>query len=188
MANALEEKLLHVMKFGSFEEVKKLLAASDLSDRIEALQSAIKNGNQEIATIFITAGAYVDLNILSLAADIGWADTVRAALDNGLDAKLYINFALWRAAYNGHAEIVEMLIAAGADVQGMSDDVIRNAVKAERVRIVEILVLHCKTDELDALQSELQSPLLTDVIARQRPRGLRTKAALRDPRPTESDI
>lgn len=183
MADTLEEKLLQAVKFGRSEEVKEILTSGKYIRKYAALRKAIKNGNQEIATILITAGAYVDRNILSSLAGIGWKDAVRAVLDNIHDMKFRFNFALWRVAYNGHAEIVEMLLAAGANVRETSDRAIRGAVKANRVQIMETLASYYKIKELEVLQSELRSLLLAYVIALQKSRGSYTKAALREPRP-----
>lgn len=188
MADTLEEELLQAVKFSRSKEVRELLAANKYISKCAALRKAVENGNQEIAVILIIAGANPAGPVFHSLAEMGWTDAVRASFDNISDMHFHTNYALLYAATNGHAEIVEMLLTAGANVREYHNNTLRGAVKNNHLKVVELLTSYYTTKELEEIRSELQSPLLADVIARHMPRGSRTKAALRDPRPVESDI
>lgn len=135
----LKKTLMEVIAQNNEDMVSKILAHPeaknfDKSDLRKALELAAKNNYVKIAHTLIQAGADIkERHCLALkdAAEKGYRDMVKALLPvQGCDKRDYsrsyfmdINYfnairddALIRAAKNGHVDVMEELINAGADV------------------------------------------------------------------------
>ena len=93
-----------------------------LRDEETVLMLADRGAHDDIATLLLNAGANDErrgaygVDAFCSAAEHGDADAVRALL---ADARVHADLAynLMLAASNGHANVVRLLIAAGADVE-----------------------------------------------------------------------
>lgn len=184
MANILVSELCFAAQCGYLEEVKTLLATSTCENKTKALYLAITHGHQEIVIILIASGASPDGFSLYAAVYKGYTKLVSILLEAGADINFYDGYILTCAVENYHLEIVRILLAAGANFRSGKDFIkdgdMRLAVRNGRLDIVEAFTPYYTIAELEEIQSKLQSPLLAEAIAR-KPRGLRTKAALREP-------
>jgi ankyrin repeat protein len=88
-----------------------------------ALVAAVSNSNENIARLLIENGAEVNLHlkfdgtVLARAAYFGHAAMVQLLIDSGADPVDY-GTALVAAACTGHNNIVQLLVNNGADVNG----------------------------------------------------------------------
>ena len=190
MSTTLISELQRAARFGRLERVKVLLAAGIRSseDKIEALRLAFAFRHQDVAFVLVTSGTPLTKYALYEAVVEGWANVVRALLDAGADLHYRNDIALYCAVIYKQLEIVKILLAAGANFRVENYKIIQHAVGFSKLDIVEALVSYCTAKELTDIQSKMRSSLLAEIIARHKPRGSRTKAALREPRPAEPDI
>ena len=142
-ADELKEALMKVIRENDVDSVPKILDQPESKNFGErnlrkALELAAKNNCIKIVHMLIQAGADVKheySNALKDAAEKGYIDVVKALLPvQGTDKRDYSNSfymdinpfnglrdaALIKAASNGHIDVVEELIQAGADVNYMN--------------------------------------------------------------------
>jgi arginine deiminase len=75
-----------------------------------------------------------------LAAQHGHADVVAVLLDAGADVHAWEDVALVLAAENGHADVVALLLDAGANVHAESDEALRAAAEKGHADVVALLL------------------------------------------------
>lgn len=135
-ANAKKETpLLLAVAGGKTEIVRNLLAAGAVPDRPDAegqtpLTIAARANNQDIVEALIGAKAPLDapdkhgMTSLTIAAQAGAIRLVRTLLAAAETAgeKLGLEPALFAAAEKGHGRVLELLIAAGADVNAVDGE------------------------------------------------------------------
>ena len=74
------------------------------------------------------------------AAEKGLVSDVQSALAAGADAHADDDYALNLASYNGHTEVIKILIEAGADVHADDDYALRMASNNGHAELVKILI------------------------------------------------
>ena len=77
---------------------------------------------------------------LRWASKHGHANVVKILLDAGADVHADNDYALRWASNNGHAEIVKILLDAGADVHAVNDLALKWASKRGHANVVKILL------------------------------------------------
>ncbi len=137
-AAATDEQLIEAVNAKDAAEVEQLLKAGTNADALDStgepiLKTAIMQGNTEIARLLVENGADVNAadkdenSLLGKAAYMGDLEIVQLMIDAGADANAImktgsgsdpgINVPVLQEAVNGNnSEIVELLIAHGADV------------------------------------------------------------------------
>ena len=122
-----ESALRKAVVKGHVETVSALLeAGSDANITYgygkSARATAFSRGTMETILLFVRAGGDVTgpggTVAAGRAAGQGSAETVRALLEAGLDVNAEIGdgkTALWQATYEGHDEVIQLLLAASAD-------------------------------------------------------------------------
>jgi uncharacterized protein len=139
---------------GDVAKVKEMLTAdstlaSTKDERgISAILKATYYGQKEIVTVLLASG--IELNVFEAAAT-GQTDRVRVltkqdpSLANAYSADGFMPLGL--AAFFGHGETVEVLLANGADVNAASQESMKvtplnSAAAARQVAIARILIAH----------------------------------------------
>lgn len=145
LINALSEAVIS----GDIPEVRRLLEAgvdidSAKDNEATPLILASRGGNVEIARLLLDAGANANANPFKYALHRDWEVTYTpAALLPVIRQSeiIYDAAALHAASQNGHAEIVRLLLAAGADVNAKGDDEVTALHAASQNGHVEIVKL-----------------------------------------------
>lgn len=123
---------------------------------VSALHVACANGHAAVVGLLLGAGADVELadgekrrSPLMTAAGRGHAGVVRRLLDAGAEVDRVSGYmggagatALWEAADNGHLEVAEVLVAAGAVLHdpGRRENPLKAACKKGHLEVVEFLL------------------------------------------------
>jgi ankyrin repeat protein len=148
--------LLAAIDFGRTGIARSLLAAgaaTDIADKEKdyPLTSAARSHNQEMVEALAAAGAALDqpdgkgLTPLAIAArdgSIRMVMTLLGAADSRKE-KLDLIPPLFAAAEKGHGRVLELLIAAGADVNALDADgrtPLMNAALSDQVEVLSILI------------------------------------------------
>ena len=115
------------------------------------LVTAARGGSQDIVEMLINAKAVLDaadkygmtaLSVAAAAGSIRMVMTLLAAADNA-QVKLNLEPGLFAAAERGHGRVLELLIAAGANVNHVDDNgrtPLMRAVNADQVETLSILI------------------------------------------------
>jgi ankyrin repeat protein len=133
---------VEVVKKGDMPAVKLFLTAgmdpnARSPDRMPALMAAVSEGHTQIVDALLKAKADVNAEwdrktVVSWKAAEGNVETLRAWLDRGANAKT-INGAFTTAAWYGPREVMQLLLARGADVNKVGSEALEKAVRAARV-------------------------------------------------------
>lgn len=123
---------------------------------VSALHVACANGHAAVVGLLLSAGADVELadgekrrSPLMTAAGRGHAGVVRRLLDAGAEVDRVSGYmggasatALWEAADNGHLEVAEVLVAAGAVLHDPErrESPLKAACKKGHLEVVEFLL------------------------------------------------
>ncbi|MFJ5770999.1 ankyrin repeat domain-containing protein [Psychrobacillus sp. NPDC093180] len=127
---SLNKAIRNAIKLGDMNEVNRLIG-----DNPESLHSmtpfgtwlhvATKNGHLEIVQYLIQRGIDIDArggtfdaSALNLAAGSGYIEIVKYLIERGaeLDVSLAKRNPLFGAIYNGHKEVVELLVEKEIDI------------------------------------------------------------------------
>ena len=183
MANMLNGELQCAAQFGRLEKVIAFLTDGRCScaDKAEALHIAVQRCHQEIAIVLITFGANPNCYAFHTSVKKGYVNVVRAMLDVDVNVHCCEDISLYHAVSCSNLEIIEMLLAADINFRVRENIAMRQALSNGKLEVVKCLALKYTIKELEDIQKELRSPLLAEVIDLCRPRGLHTKAALREP-------
>ena len=170
--------------YGRLDKIVSLLTTGtgSCSDKTRALHIAVERNYRDIAMVLITHGTKPDCYDFHTSIEKGFISVVRAIIDTGFNVHCCHDISLYQAATYGCSEMVELLLAAGVNFRARENMALRRALYDEKSEIVKCLALKYTTKELEDIQEKLRSPLLAEVIDLRRPRGLHTKAALREPR------
>jgi len=79
-------------------------------------------------------------DILIKFSRLGQSDKVREAIRQGADVHAEDDFALQRAAENGHLDVIKVLIENGADIHANDDAPVRYAVGNGHLNIIQSLI------------------------------------------------
>jgi ankyrin repeat protein len=114
------------------------------------LRCASINGHNNICNILLSRGANVDengpfLSAIHAASMRGHLHTAKLLLDIGADVNIrggYYGIPLQAAAYHGHTELVQLLLAAKANVHaaGFSKDALHAAAKGGRHDVIQLFL------------------------------------------------
>lgn len=110
--------------------------------------SAVENETIDLVKILLEAGAGANIvpDILEKAVTHSDPESLRLLLDHGADVQTYGGSALWTAADSGNLEIVQLLVASGADINyrnwesGSKSDTTTLQRAAGSVEMVQFLV------------------------------------------------
>ena len=108
------------------------------------LIEACTTGNVDLVRLCITYGADINANYgtpLWQASANGHKDVVQLLLENGV-CKLRINQAFRSACFQGHLEIVDILLQHGANVHDLYDEALIDACHVGHHEIVKLLLRH----------------------------------------------
>jgi ankyrin repeat protein len=145
------DTLIDAAKAGDLGKVRGLLQENFLlasqrgSTGESALMAALYRGHAEIVAALIDTGAEID--VFAAAATGRTADLRRTLNESTVNAYAYDGWTpLHLAAFFGHAESVRLLLAAGAKVDAVSDNTLKNtplhAATAGRHAEVALTLLH----------------------------------------------
>lgn len=94
----------------------------------EDIEKAAERGNVERVKELLDQASYADYDrALVLASENGHAEIVGILLDAGADSNFNYNAPLRWAAENGHVDVVKLLLAAGANENDVLDTHIDNS-------------------------------------------------------------
>jgi ankyrin repeat protein len=77
---------------------------------------------------------------LRMASYNGHIDIVKILLDHGADIHAYDNSALRWSAKNGHMNIVNMLLEKGADIHANNDQALRLSIECQHIDVAKLLI------------------------------------------------
>ncbi len=114
----------------------------------EVLEWAVENGFVNVVKAILegeNGQLVIDIHAgngraLRTACARGHAEVVKVLLDAGADARSGSDWSLRIASERGHAEVVKMLLDAGADVHTYSDTALRWASERGHVEVVRTLL------------------------------------------------
>jgi ankyrin repeat protein len=161
---AMTEEFLKAVTQGEVEKVKEMLKTdpqlSQAKDPrgVSAILKAVYVGQKEVVEVLLASG--LELNVFEAAAT-GQTERVRSLIKK--DASLANAFSpdgftpLGLAVFFGHRETVEMLLAAGAEVntasrESMKVTPLHSAAAARQAAIARVLIAHGAN--VNAAQSE----------------------------------
>ena len=155
------ERLIELVKAGELGRVRALvggnflLASQRLPTGESPLMSALYRGHDDIVEMLIDAGAEID--VFAAAATGRIADLRRTVDQATVQTYAYDGWTpLHLAAFFGHADAVRLLLEAGADIQAVSRNSLRNtplhaAAAGSHAAVVRLLLDRgARADAVDA--------------------------------------
>ena len=142
-ATRVDQDLIDAVRDSNLTRVRKLLAvgAEVRARRGAALRLAIARVYVDVVRLMLATGTDVGTldGALYTASRSGRAEIVRLLLDAGADVHAFVDGALRAASEEGYAEVVRMLLEAGADVHARSDEAMRLASMNGHIEVVQLL-------------------------------------------------
>ncbi|KAG8196720.1 hypothetical protein JTE90_014456, partial [Oedothorax gibbosus] len=170
--------LHHACRGGWTDIVKRLV--DNKSTNLDALTTlgmspmlvAAFEGHSDVVELLLEAGANVNFSdengtVLHYASKAGWHHIVKKITDNGTWKSLkdsrnkYLMTPLLLAACEGHADVVQLLLEAGAEVNALDDypcTALHHACKKGWLQVVKKL-LENKSTDINAVNGDGDTPL-----------------------------
>jgi ankyrin repeat protein len=137
---------------------------------IQGMRSAFARGSREMIDLFVesvTRDADAVYSAAHFAAKRGYGDIVLRLLDTRgqeVDPRMYKGQALVEACKTGHFDVVNQLIAAGADVNAQGGQPLSVAARRGQLETVKLLIQH--EASIDACPNDLSHGLPLEEAAR----------------------